>query len=136
GTSSACTRSRARTSTAPANGVGTEGTKTVSSPSSSSSMMKPGTRPSPVSPRELLGEAAKHRVAGNSLEQRLFNPLPRRLPHPRADRDSDEKAQDEHQEERQEVLRRYPLGEERGDRPHHADQRLHRFEEQQHGEVE
>ena len=49
GTSKGCTRSRLRTYTAPARGVGIEGTKTVKRPSSSSSMMKAGTRASSIS---------------------------------------------------------------------------------------
>jgi hypothetical protein len=49
GTSKGCTRSRTRTYTAPARGVGIEGTKMVNLPSSSSSIMNAGTRASSIS---------------------------------------------------------------------------------------
>src|SRR5215510_2385142 len=86
-------------------------------------------------PRQLLGKTLNERVAGESLEQGLLNPLPSRSPCRRADGDTGEETDNQHEEKREDVLSGKPFWEQRCQWPHKAHYRLHGLEQQQDDKV-
>ena len=148
GMSRTCTRSRRRMYTAPANGVGTDGTKTVNRPSSSSSMMNAGTSASSISTsagfhaflvtvsRQSLCQTAQQAVPGKPLEEH-HSPCAREPRAPSSSHgDTDEETERQHQDQRQEALSRDPVRDQRCDWPHQARDRLHALEQQQYRQVD
>ena len=148
GMSRVCTRSRLRTYTAPASGVGTDGTKTVNRPSSSSSMMNAGTSASSIStsagfhassltvPRQSLCQTAQQGVPGKPLEEHLLHALANRAPRSSPHSDADEETEPQHQDQRQEALGRNPVRQQRCEWPHQIRDRLHALEQQQYRQVD
>src|SRR5262249_14721117 len=85
--------------------------------------------------RNLLGEAAYERVAGDSLKEGCLELLAKHPSGPSPDGKADQEANHEHKDERESLLGWKPVREQEGERPHQTCDRFHALKQQQDREI-